>query len=78
MEGLGTVTEGLLALSEDGWVVGATTAALELLGLARHDIGAATAERALGTELPRLLAAGPAPRPLLPPGRSTPLWMRLD
>src|SRR5574337_326381 len=32
-EGIGTVTEGLVALSEEGWIVGATTAALDLLGL---------------------------------------------
>ena len=77
-EGLGTVTEGLVALSEDGWLVGATTAALELLGLARRDIGAATVERVFGTELDRLLAQGPAPRPLPRAGGLPPLWMRLE
>ncbi|WP_343625015.1 sigma-54-dependent Fis family transcriptional regulator [Roseateles puraquae] len=77
-EGLGTVTEGLLALSEDGWLVGATTAALELLGLARRDIGAATAERALGLTLPQLLAQGGAPRPLPRPAGQPPLWLRVE
>ncbi|RTL35429.1 MAG: sigma-54-dependent Fis family transcriptional regulator [Burkholderiales bacterium] len=77
-EGLGTVTEGLVALSEDGWIVGATTAGLELLGLTRRDIGAATVERVFGTELTRLLAQGTAPR-LLPRGSGLPpLWMRLE
>ena len=78
-EGLGTVTEGLLALSEDGWLVGATTAGLELLGLTRRDIGAATVERLFGTELDRLLAQGTAgsPRPLPRPGQPA-LWMRLE
>jgi transcriptional regulator of acetoin/glycerol metabolism len=77
-EGLGTVTEGLVALSEDGWVVGATTAALELLGLTRRDIGAATVERVFGTELDRLLAQGSAPRPLHRAGAQPQLWMRLE
>ncbi|MCE4553817.1 sigma-54-dependent Fis family transcriptional regulator [Roseateles cellulosilyticus] len=77
IEGLGTVTEGLLALSEDGWVTGANTAALELLGLTRGDIGAATVERALGLDLRSLLAHGPAPR-ALPRGGSAPLWLRLE
>ncbi|KQW45695.1 MULTISPECIES: sigma-54-dependent Fis family transcriptional regulator [unclassified Roseateles] len=77
MEGLGTVTEGLLALSEDGWVTGANTVALELLGLARPDIGAATVERVLGLDLRALLAHGAAPH-ALPRGGSAPLWMRLE
>ncbi|PZR24773.1 MAG: sigma-54-dependent Fis family transcriptional regulator, partial [Azospira oryzae] len=81
-EGLGTITEGLVALSEDGWIVGATTAGLELLGLARHDIAAATVERVFGCELAQLLAQGQAPRPLPRPasagGRMPALWMRLD
>jgi transcriptional regulator of acetoin/glycerol metabolism len=76
-EGLGTVTEGLVAVSEDGWIVGATTAALELLGLARRDIGAATVERVFGLDLDRLLAHGPAPR-LLPRHGAAPLWLRLE
>ncbi|MGM9482679.1 sigma-54-dependent Fis family transcriptional regulator [Roseateles sp. NT4] len=77
-EGLGTITEGLVALSEDGWIVGATTAALELLGLARRDIGAATVERVFGTELDRLLAQGAAPRIVQGSPAATPLWMRLE
>ncbi|MFG6431649.1 sigma-54-dependent Fis family transcriptional regulator [Roseateles sp. LYH14W] len=77
MEGLGTVTEGLLALSEDGWVTGANTAALELLGLTRQDIGAATVERVLGLDLRALLALGAAPRALPRPG-ATPLWLRVE
>jgi len=77
-EGLGTVTEGLVALSEDGWLVGATTAALELLGLARRDIGAATVERVFGADLARLLAPGTAPRLLHRGAGQPPLWMRLE
>lgn len=77
-EGLGTVTEGLLAVSEDGWVTGANTAALDLLGLARHDIGAATVERALGLDVRALLALGATPRPLPRGGGSAPLWLRVE
>jgi transcriptional regulator of acetoin/glycerol metabolism len=77
-EGLGSVTEGLVALSEDGWIVGATTAGLELLGLSRRDIGAVTVERVFGTAPDRLLAGGIAPRPLPRAGGLPPLWMRLE
>jgi transcriptional regulator of acetoin/glycerol metabolism len=67
-EGIATVTEGLVALSEEGWIIGATTAALDLLGLQRQDIGAATIERVLAVEWPQLLGAAGrtprAPRPL--------------
>ena len=78
LEGLGTVTEGLVALSEDGWITGATTAALELLGLARRDIGAATVERVFGAELERLLAQGATARLLQPGPHRAALWMRLE
>jgi transcriptional regulator of acetoin/glycerol metabolism len=54
-EGLGTVTEGLLALSEDGWITGANTAALELLGLARDAIGTLTIERVLALDMAALI-----------------------
>ncbi|MEO6280784.1 sigma-54-dependent Fis family transcriptional regulator [Roseateles sp.] len=77
VEGLGTFTEGLLALSEDGWVTGANTAALELLRLTRQDIGAATVERVLGLDLRALLALGAAPCALPRPG-ATPLWLRVE
>lgn len=38
-EGLGTVTEAQVALSEDGWIIGANAAALQALGLQRSQIG---------------------------------------
>ena len=50
-EGLGAVGEGLLALSEDGWVVGANSLAQQWLGLDAHRIGACTLEQATGTGL---------------------------
>nr|MBP7658995.1 sigma 54-interacting transcriptional regulator [Burkholderiaceae bacterium] len=55
-EGLGTVTEGLLALSEDGWLIGANAAALTMLGLTRQAIGACTLDRVLQVELSALYA----------------------
>ncbi|MCH7342479.1 sigma-54-dependent Fis family transcriptional regulator [Pelomonas sp. CA6] len=80
-EGLGTVTEGLLALSEDGWIIGANSVALALLGLSRTAIGATRAERVLGLGLEELLggplAALGTPRQLpLPQGG--PLWMAVE
>ncbi|RZS58355.1 sigma-54-dependent Fis family transcriptional regulator [Sphaerotilus mobilis] len=82
VEGLGTVTEGLLALSEDGWITGANTAALELLGLPRSAIGALTIERVLDLDMAALLAAARpglngTPRELRRVDGSW-LWGRLD
>lgn len=50
-EGLGGVGEGLLALSEDGWLIGANTQAQHWLGLDDARIGACTLEQATGTRL---------------------------
>ena len=81
VEGIGTVVEGLLALSEDGWIIGANSAALDMLGLVASDIGGTTLERVLALEMPELLA-GPAnrigcPRPIrLGPTRS--FWIQVD
>jgi transcriptional regulator of acetoin/glycerol metabolism len=80
-EGLGSVTEGLLALSEDGWIIGANSVALSLLGLERTAIGATTIECALSLTLPSLLAAigraGPLPRAVRRADGSV-LWLRVD
>ena len=46
-EGIGTVVEGLLALSEDGWIIGANRAGLQLLGLHAGDLGATPISRVL-------------------------------
>jgi transcriptional regulator of acetoin/glycerol metabolism len=80
-EGIGTVTEGLVALSEDGWIIGANTAALGMLGLERTAIGATTIERALSIELQSLLCgngnSGRAPRAVQRDDGSV-LWVRVD
>ncbi len=50
-EGLGGVGEGLVALSEDGWVVGANTLAQQWLTLPAERIGACTLEQLTGIGL---------------------------
>ena len=80
-EGLGTVTEGLLALSDDGWIIGANAAALALLGLPRSAIGGTTLERVLATDWRSLLAdgarAGRVPRAVHRPDGSL-LWACIE
>ncbi len=39
-EGIGTLAEGAVALAEDGWIIGATPAGLEMLGMRAADLGA--------------------------------------
>jgi len=46
-EGIGTVAEGVVALSDDGWIVGANPAGLALLGLSPADLGATPIARVL-------------------------------
>ncbi|WP_119965107.1 sigma-54-dependent Fis family transcriptional regulator [Simplicispira lacusdiani] len=54
-EGLGTVTEGLLAVREDGLLVGASATALDLLGLTWSDLQQAYLEAVLVEPLDQLL-----------------------
>ncbi|MGY4827757.1 sigma-54-dependent Fis family transcriptional regulator [Sphaerotilaceae bacterium SBD11-9] len=79
-EGIATVTEGLLALSDDGWIVGANSMALEMLGLPRTAIGTVCIERVLSLGLSALMNNGRATR--LPTAVRRPdggmLWVRLD
>lgn len=53
-EGLGTMTEGLLAVREDGVLVGASASALDVLGLAWNDLGRVPLEAVLVESLDRL------------------------
>jgi len=46
-EGIGTFAEGIAALSDDGWIVGANQAALALLGLQAADLKITPLERVL-------------------------------
>ena len=55
-EGLETVTEGLLALADDGSILGANGLGLEWLGLPPSALGRCTIEAALGVRMQDLLA----------------------
>jgi len=79
-EGIGTVTEGLLALSEDGWIMGANSVALGMLGLTRTAIGTLTLDRVLSVALDGLLSNGRSANLPTVVYRidGSPLWARLD
>lgn len=55
-EGIGTVAEGIVALSEDGWIVGANRAGLALLHLVPSDVGATPLAHAIDVRLDELLS----------------------
>ena len=70
--GIGTVGEGIVALSEDGWIIGANRQGLALLGLTPADIHTTPLSRVLDIRLGPLLAragARPATTPLVVHGR---------
>lgn len=54
-EGIGTVAEGIVTLSEDGWVLGANRAGLALLQLQASDLGAVQISSRLNLRLENLL-----------------------
>ena len=55
-EGIGSVAEGIIALSEDGWIVGANRTGLSMLRLTPADLGATPLSRALDMRIDDLLA----------------------
>jgi sigma-54 dependent transcriptional regulator, acetoin dehydrogenase operon transcriptional activator AcoR len=55
-EGIGSVAEGIIALSEDGWVVGANRKGLALLHLTPADLGATPLTRSIDVRFEELLA----------------------
>ena len=55
-EGIGSVAEGILAVSADGWIVGANRSALAMLRLCTTDLGATQLEHALDLRLDELLS----------------------
>lgn len=57
-QGIGTIAEGIVALSEDGWILGANRAALALLGLRAADLGATPLFRVLDVRIDELLDRG--------------------
>ena len=54
-EGIGTVAEGIVVLSDDGWVIGANQQALALLAMSAKAIGAVQLASVLDVQLPDLL-----------------------
>ncbi len=54
-DGLGAIGEGLVALAEEGWVIGANTIAQQWLGMSRQQIGSITLDKLLGPQAQRLL-----------------------
>jgi transcriptional regulator of acetoin/glycerol metabolism len=55
-EGIGTVAEGIIALSDDGWIVGANRNGLALLHLAPPDLNATPLARAIDVRLEDMLS----------------------
>ena len=55
-EGIGSVAEGIIALSEDGWIVGANRSGLAMFHLAPPDLGATPLARAIDVSLDELLS----------------------
>ncbi len=54
-EGIGTLAEGLLVLSEDGWIIGGNGAALRLLRMGAQALGRAQVESVMDLSLHDLL-----------------------
>jgi transcriptional regulator of acetoin/glycerol metabolism len=54
-EGIGTVADGAAALSDDGWIIGATRQGFDLLGLAAADLGITPLSRVLQVRLADLI-----------------------
>jgi transcriptional regulator of acetoin/glycerol metabolism len=71
-EGIGTLAEGVVAISRDGWVVGANPAGLALLGLSSTDLGRVRIDHLLATRLDTLIdwAGRRADEPLFLPRRA--------
>jgi transcriptional regulator of acetoin/glycerol metabolism len=80
-EGLAGLTEGLLALSDDGWLIGANMAGLHLLGLARQDIAGLRIDTVFDTSVDALHSRSHAghgwPFALCRPDGS-PLWVQVE
>ncbi len=55
-EGIGTVAEGMVAIADSGWLVGANRMGLKLLGLGVADIGCTAITTVLDLNLPQLLS----------------------
>ena len=84
-EGLGTLSEALLAVSQDGVLIGANSAALSVLGLGRAAIGNTRLQHCLQVDIDSLLdwalqadRQGNTPPRVLTRSDGTPLWARVQ
>jgi len=80
-EGIGSCAEGLLALSEDGWLCGANAAGLQMLGLDWTAISACRIEQLLQLDIATLADWCRRPSAAARPVRrhdGSPLWLRLE
>ncbi|MBC5764234.1 sigma-54-dependent Fis family transcriptional regulator [Ramlibacter albus] len=80
-EGLGTITEAMLALRGDGVVAGANAAALALLGLQWQDIGRLHVDDVLADPLERLLhwcVQSPGLARVVHTRRGEALWLQVE
>jgi transcriptional regulator of acetoin/glycerol metabolism len=57
-EGIGTFAEGAIALSDEGWIIGANSSGLDLLGLSANDLGLTPLSRVLTVNFEDLLILG--------------------
>jgi len=80
-EGIGTLGEGLLAVADDGQLIGANSQALAALRIERAAVGQCNVLALLGVTVDQLLAwarqGGSTPQALQRPGGQR-LWCRLD
>lgn len=80
-EGIGTLTEGLLAAHEDGRLAGANATALQMLGLRWADLPATPLEAVLSEGLPQLVDWGtraPGIARLVHTREGRALWVRVE
>ncbi|MBI4984503.1 MAG: sigma-54-dependent Fis family transcriptional regulator [Rhodocyclales bacterium] len=54
-EGIGSISEGVVAISEEGWILGANQTGLALLGLAAADLGITPLSRVLRLRIDELM-----------------------
>ena len=70
-EGIGSVAEGIIAISEDGWITGANRTGLAMFHLTSADLGATPLTRCIDARLDELLS-----RHLHRPGLPTQVHLR--
>jgi transcriptional regulator of acetoin/glycerol metabolism len=80
-EGIATLTEGLLAVQEDGTLAGANRAALDMLGLGWADLGRTPLESVLAESTPQLVdwwVRSPSVPRVVHTRAGQALWLRVE